>query len=154
MFDLHVYCIKSQSLLLKTLQRMVDAAVSAASTMETSHTEVQLFEHDIYIVRYCYLAYMSADMSGSDLQFQALWKRSTFFLLCNMSVFLKSEVASKRSLIFLHTPLYGIILENKINEWIEMEGNRDKDQRGFERHHSTTEHLVKLMIIAEECSNN
>ena len=50
--------------------------------------------------------------------------------------------------------LYGIILENKINEWIEMEGNRDKDQRGFERHHSTTGHLVKLMIIAEECSNN
>ena len=54
--------------------------------------------------RYCYLAYMSADMSGSDLQFQALWKRSAFFFLCNMSVFLKSEVASKRSLIFLHTP--------------------------------------------------
>ena len=54
--------------------------------------------------RYCYLAYMSADMSGSDLQFQALWKRSAFFFLCNMSVFLKSEVASKRSLNFLHTP--------------------------------------------------
>ena len=49
---------------------------------------------------------MSADMSGSDLQFQALWKRSVFFFLCNMSVFLKSEVASKRSLNFLHTPSY------------------------------------------------
>ena len=50
--------------------------------------------------------------------------------------------------------LYGIILENKINEWIEMEGKWDKCQEGFRRHHSTTKHLVTLRIIAEECRNN
>ena len=27
--------------------------------------------------------------------------------------------------------LYGIILENKINEWLEMEGKRDKGQANF-----------------------
>ena len=32
-----------------------------------------------------------------------------------------------------------------------MEGNLDKRQGGFERHHSTMDHLVKLMIIGEEC---
>ena len=31
---------------------MVDATVSAASAMATSHTEVQLFQHDGYIVYY------------------------------------------------------------------------------------------------------
>ena len=43
--------------------------------------------------------------------------------------------------------LYGIILEKKINEWIEMEGKRAKGQAGFRRNPSTTEHLITLRII-------
>ena len=43
---------------------------------------------------------------------------------------------------------YGIILEKKINEWLEMEGKRDKVQVGFRRIHSTTNCLVTLRIIA------
>ena len=43
--------------------------------------------------------------------------------------------------------LYGIILEKKINDWIEMEGKRDKRQVGFRTHQSTTDHLVTLRII-------
>ena len=50
--------------------------------------------------------------------------------------------------------LYSIILENKINEWLEMEGKHVKSQVGFRRNHSTTNHLVTLRIIAEECCNN
>ena len=45
--------------------------------------------------------------------------------------------------------LYGIILEKNINEWLEMEGKRAKDQAGFRRNHSTTNHLVTLRIVAE-----
>ena len=44
--------------------------------------------------------------------------------------------------------LYGIILETKINEWLEVEGKRDKGQEGFRRNHSTTDHLLTLRIIA------
>ena len=50
--------------------------------------------------------------------------------------------------------LYGIILEKKINEWLEMEGKWVKGQTGFRRHHSTIEHIVTLGITAEECRNN
>ena len=50
--------------------------------------------------------------------------------------------------------LYGIILEKKINEWLEMEGKRTKGQVGFRRNHSTTKHLTTLRIIAKECRNN
>ena len=50
--------------------------------------------------------------------------------------------------------LYGIILEKKINEWLEMEGKRAKGQVGFRRNHSTTDHLVTLRFIAVECRNN
>ena len=50
--------------------------------------------------------------------------------------------------------LYGIILEKKINEWLEMEGKQAKGQASFRRNHSTTDHLVTLRIIAEECRNN
>ena len=39
---------------------MVDAIVSDASTMETSHTEVKLFQHDHYIVYYCCLMFIHA----------------------------------------------------------------------------------------------
>ena len=38
-------------------------------------------------------------------------------------------------IIPLLAKLYGIILENKINEWIEMEGNQAKGQEGFRRNH-------------------
>ena len=47
--------------------------------------------------------------------------------------------------------LYGIILEKKINEWLEMEGKRDKGQA---MNHSTMDHLITLRIIAEECCSN
>ena len=50
--------------------------------------------------------------------------------------------------------LYGIILEKKINKWLESEGKRAKGQAGFRRQHSTTEHLVPLKIIVEECRND
>ena len=40
--------------------------------------------------------------------------------------------------------LYGIILEKKINEWLEMEGKQAKGQAGFRRKHSTTDHLLRL----------
>ena len=41
-------------------------------------------------------------------------------------------------IIPLLAKLNGIILENKINEWLEMEGKRAKVQVGFRRNHSTT----------------
>ena len=44
---------------------MVDAAVSAASTMATSHTEVQLFQHDRYIVYYCWRMFIHACLTIS-----------------------------------------------------------------------------------------
>ena len=50
--------------------------------------------------------------------------------------------------------LYGIILEKRINEWLEMEGTQFKCQTGFRRNHSTRNHLVMLRIIVEECRNN
>jgi hypothetical protein len=46
--------------------------------------------------------------------------------------------------------LYGIILEKKINLWLENHGKRAKDQDGFRRYHSTVDHLVTFRIIAEE----
>ena len=50
--------------------------------------------------------------------------------------------------------LYGIILEKKITRWLESEGKRDKGQAGFRSQHSTTDHLVTLSIIVEECRND
>ena len=50
--------------------------------------------------------------------------------------------------------LYGIILEKKISNWLESEGKRAKGQAGFRRKHSTTDHLVTLRIIVEECRND
>ena len=44
--------------------------------------------------------------------------------------------------------LYGIILENNINEWLEMEGKWAKGHAGFRMNNSTTNHLITLRIIA------
>ena len=44
---------------------MVDAVVSAASAMATSHTEVQLFQHDRYIVYYCWRMFIHACLTIS-----------------------------------------------------------------------------------------
>jgi len=56
-------------------------------------------------------------------------------------------------IIPLLAKLYGIILEKKINVWLENEGKRAKGQVGFRRHHYTIDHLVTLWIIAEEGRN-
>ena len=51
--------------------------------------------------------------------------------------------------------LYGIILEKKLNIWLENEGKWAKGQAGFRRKHSTTDHIVKLRIVVEaECRND
>ena len=50
--------------------------------------------------------------------------------------------------------LYGIILEKKLNGWLEMEGKWAKGQANFRRNHSTMDHLLTLRIIVEECRNN
>ena len=50
--------------------------------------------------------------------------------------------------------LYGIILEKKINRWLESEGQWAKGQAGFRRQHSTMDQLVTLRIIMEECHND
>ena len=50
--------------------------------------------------------------------------------------------------------LYGIILERKLSIWLESEGKRVKGQTGFRKQHSTTDHLVTLRIIMEECCND
>ena len=49
--------------------------------------------------------------------------------------------------------LYSIILEMKLNIWLEIEGKRDKGQAGFRRQHSTMDHLVTLRIIVEDLHN-
>ena len=50
--------------------------------------------------------------------------------------------------------LYDIILENKMSIWLESEGKWAKGQAGFRRQHSTTDNLVTLRIIVEECRND
>ena len=57
-------------------------------------------------------------------------------------------------IIPLLAKLYGIILEKKLSIWLESEGKRAKGQTGFRRKHSTTDHLVMLRIIVEECRND
>jgi hypothetical protein len=49
--------------------------------------------------------------------------------------------------------LYGIILEKKINIWLESHDKRDKGKAGFRRYHSTVDHIVTFMIIAKEFCN-
>jgi hypothetical protein len=51
------------------------------------------------------------------------------------------------------TKLYGIILEKKINIWLESHGKRAKGQARFRRYHSTVDHLVTFRITAEEFRN-
>ena len=50
--------------------------------------------------------------------------------------------------------LYGIILEKKMNMWLETEGKKAKGQVGFRRQHPTRDHLFILRIILEECHND
>jgi len=50
--------------------------------------------------------------------------------------------------------LYGSILEKKLSIWLESEGKQAKGQASFRRHHSTTDHLITLRIILEECRND
>ena len=58
-------------------------------------------------------------------------------------------------IIPLLAKLYGIILEKKINNWLESEGPKlAKGQAGFRRKHSTTDHLVTLRIIVDQCCND
>ena len=57
-------------------------------------------------------------------------------------------------IIPLLAKLYGIILEKKLSIWLESEGKWAKGEAGFRRKHSTTDHLVTLRIIMEECRND
>ena len=57
-------------------------------------------------------------------------------------------------IIPLLAKLYGIILEKKINIWLESEGKHAKGQADFRRHHSTMDHLITLWIIIKECHND
>ena len=50
--------------------------------------------------------------------------------------------------------LYGIILEKKINIWLESEVQQDRGQVGFKRQHSIVDHLITLKMIVEECRND
>ena len=50
--------------------------------------------------------------------------------------------------------LYGSVLEKKLSIWLETEGKQAKGQARFKRHQSTTDQLVMLRIIAEECCND
>lgn len=43
---------------------------------------------------------------------------------------------------------YGIILENKLNLWLESQGKRTKGKDSFRRHVLTIVHLATLRIIA------
>jgi hypothetical protein len=54
----------------------------------------------------------------------------------------------------LLSKLYGIILEKKINIWLEIHGKRAKGQDRFRSYHSPMDHLVMLRIIVEECRTN
>jgi hypothetical protein len=49
--------------------------------------------------------------------------------------------------------IYGIILENKINLWLESHGKRVKGQARIRIYHSTMDHIVTFRIIAEEFHN-
>ena len=59
---------------------MVDAIVSATSTMETSHIEVQLFQHDHYIVYYCWRMFIHAFVDCSHQQQELLMQQSMWNL--------------------------------------------------------------------------
>ena len=54
----------------------------------------------------------------------------------------------------LLSKLYGIILEKKINIWLESQGKRAKVHPDFRSYHSTVNHIVMLKIIAKEYCNN
>jgi hypothetical protein len=50
--------------------------------------------------------------------------------------------------------LYGIILEKNIILWLESHGKRPKGQTRFRIYHSTMDHMVTFMKIAEDFYNN
>ena len=65
---------------------MVDAAVNDASAMATSHTEVKLFQHDSYIVYYCWRMLIHACLTISTFgdcsqhQYKLLMQHSVWYL--------------------------------------------------------------------------
>ena len=86
--------------------------------------------------------------------FPTPWNQSLIILIFKSGD--KNDLSNYRTIVIssLLGKLYGIILENKINEWLEMEVKRAKGQAGFIRNHSTTDHLITLRIIAEEFLHN
>ena len=57
-------------------------------------------------------------------------------------------------IIPLLAKLYGIILKNKINIWLEGQGKITKEKGSFGRYYSSIDYLINLRIILEECCNN
>ena len=49
----------------------------------------------------------------------------------------------------LMTKLYGCIMVSKISAWAEENGKRAYRQTGFQKHHSTIDHLVTLRVLME-----
>jgi hypothetical protein len=54
----------------------------------------------------------------------------------------------------LLSKLYGIILEKKINIWIEIHIISIKGEIRFRSYHSIMDHIITLKIIVEEFHNN
>ena len=46
--------------------------------------------------------------------------------------------------------LFGCIMESKISVWVEKKGKSSYGQVGFQKHHSTINHLVTLQVLMEE----
>jgi hypothetical protein len=67
----------------------------------------------------------------------------------------KNNASNQRTIMIslILAKLYGIILENKINMWLEIHG-RDKGHARFRIYHSTVDHLATLKIVREEFRNN
>ena len=58
-FDLHVLH-QDLDLSIENPPGVVEATVNVASAITTSHTDVQLFQHDLDIVYYCFLLFIHA----------------------------------------------------------------------------------------------
>jgi hypothetical protein len=68
----------------------------------------------------------------------------------------KNNPSSYKTIVIspILSKLYGIILEKKINIWLERHGKRAKVRARFRSYHSTMDHLVTLRIIVGECHND